>query len=127
MTEERPRDRLGRPLPVGAETDAPPVPSIDGLSDAEVWRLAASLMDEGLPFHAHEVCESRWRESAAHERDLWRALAQWGAARTHEARGNSVGAQRVAARALATLDGADSVPAGVDVAAVRADCRRLAG
>lgn len=127
MTQERARDRLGRPLPAGATSDSPPVPSIEGLSDAEVWRLAESLIDDALPFHAHEVCEARWRVCAPDQRTLWRGLAQWGAARTHEARGNSVGAQRVAARALATIGEATSPPTGIDVDAVSADCRRLAG
>lgn len=127
MTQERPRDRLGRPLPTGAASDSPPVPPIDGLGDSEVWQLAESLMQDGLPFHAHEVCEARWRECPPDQRALWRGLAQWGAARTHEARGNSVGAQRVAARALATLDEAGTPLTGVDLDAVRADCRRLAG
>jgi len=126
MTQDRPRDRLGRPLPADAASDTPPVPSVDGVSDGDVWRLAVSLMHEGLPFHAHEVCEARWRECAPDQRALWRGLAQWGAARTHEARGNDIGAQRVAARALATLGESAPPPPGVDLESVRADCRRLA-
>ncbi len=56
-----------------------------------------------MPFHAHEVFEQRWRTCPADERAAWRAAAQWGAAETHAARGNAVGAARLAERALETL------------------------
>lgn len=104
---ERPRDRAGRPLPWTApDTDrAPDVPDISDLSDSEVLRAAWSALDAGLPFHAHEMCEQRWRTCAPEDRGVWRALAQWGAAETHAARGNVEGARRLAARALDGLAG----------------------
>lgn len=127
MTADRPRDRLGRPLPRGADPSpaTPAVPSIAGLDDRAIWDLAVGFIDDGLPFHAHEVFEERWRTAAPADRDAWRALAQWGAALTHEARGNRVGAGRLAQRAQATLSGADSVPPVVDRARVLASCRAL--
>ena len=124
---DRPRDRLGRPLPRDADpTDAAePVPDVSGLTDEQAWDLGLDYLNRGLPFHAHEVFEQRWRTSADVHRGAWQALAQWGAALTHVARGNEVGARRVAERALRTLAGAEGLPAGIDVARVRASCRAL--
>lgn len=121
----RPRDRLGRPLPVDAPATerAPEVPSITGLTDAQVWQVAWDCLQEGLPFHAHEVCEERWRACAPEDRGLWRALAQWGAAETHAARGNPKGAMRLAERALDGL--ADRRDEDVPLAVVRERCRSL--
>jgi len=106
MTGDRPRDRLGRPLPRGSAPDpsVPPVPDTAGLTDEGVLALALTLVDGGLPFHAHEVCEERWRTCSSTNRDLWRALAQWGAAETHQARGNPEGARRLAERALIGIE-----------------------
>ncbi|MDO8307069.1 MAG: DUF309 domain-containing protein [Actinomycetota bacterium] len=128
MTAERPRDRLGRPLPSGGDpaTAVPPVLPGDAASDDAAWRSAMGYLSNGLPFHAHEVFELRWRLAEGSQRDAWRALAQWGAALTHEARGNGVGAQRLAGRALATLDGAVSLPPCIDEGLVRRSCLRLA-
>ena len=128
MTGERPRDRLGRPLPRGTAPDpsVPPVPDTSGLSDEDVLALALSLVDDGLPFHAHEVCEERWRVCEAGDRDLWRALAQWGAAETHAARGNDEGARRLAERALDGLVGCDATHAAISgIDRVIARCRSL--
>jgi hypothetical protein len=126
----RARDRLGRPLPAGApaDPDVPPVPDLTGASDPQVWAAAMALVDAGLPFHAHEVFEDRWRRAVAEGSPgavAWRALAQWGAALTHAARGNAVGASRLAERTLATLQDADQVPDAVDVARVRRTCTAL--
>ncbi len=129
MAEERRRDPLGRPLPHDAPStaDGPPVPEISTASDADVWALALDHIERGLPFHAHELFEQRWRTCPPDERDAWQALAQWGAALTHEARGNAVGARRLADRALQTLDAAAVEPAAIDAGLVRASCRRLSG
>lgn len=127
MTAQRPRDDLGRPLAwdVDPALASAPVPATDGLTDEQVWLLALDLLDRRAPFHAHEVLERRWRSAAAGDRDAWRALAQWGAALTHEARGNAVGARRLADRAVASLASAEHVPSCIDVAAVRESCARL--
>lgn len=126
---ERPRDRLGRPLAADADPAivAEPVPDVTGQSDDEVWTLAVALLGRGLPFHAHEVFEQRWRTCAREDRDAWRALAQWGAALTHEARHNPEGARRLAERALETLGSAAAVPACVDRESVQASCLALIG
>ena len=57
----------------------------------------------GLPFHAHEVFEERWRQCAGEQRCAWRSLAQWAAALTHAARGNTTGARSMAQRAAESL------------------------
>ena len=123
----RARDRLGRPLPTGAalDPDVPVVPDLTDAPDAQVWATALALIGDGLPFHAHEVFEDRWRlrvAEASPDVTAWRALAQWGAALTHEARGNTEGARRLAERTLATLGAAPVVPPAVDVTVVRASC-----
>lgn len=121
----RPRDRLGRPLPPGAEDAEPAVPADVAVSDEAAWSAATAYLDRGLPFHAHEACELRWRAAPASSRPVWRALAQWGAALTHEARGNRVGARRVAERALATLAEGGDVPRVIDLDLVRSSCAAL--
>ena len=111
---ERPRDRLGRPLPWDA-TGYPTVPIRADISSTDAIAEARAYLDEGLPFHAHEVLEMRWRCCPPDERDLWRTLAQAAAGVTHEARGNPVGAQRLHARASAALAAyAGPLPAGLD-------------
>lgn len=122
---DRARDRLGRPLPDGSPDAMAGIPVVDDLTDAQAWDLAVSYLDAGLPFHAHEVFEARWRTCPAPDRDAWRALAQWGAALTHAARGNTVGTARLAARTLQTLGAAASMPSCVDVPRVEESCRSL--
>jgi uncharacterized protein len=124
---ERPRDALGRPLPADADPRlvVPGVPDIAGITGEECWALACDYLGRGLPFHAHEVFELRWRAAPPEERVAWQALAQWGAALTHEARGNPEGARRLAARALAGLAQAKVVPECVDLPRVRRSCEHL--
>ena len=104
---ERPRDRLGRPLSAGADQSEafPSIPPRDTVLSEVAWAEAQEYVSLGLPFHAHEVFEQRWRSCPPEERDLWRALAQWGAALTHQARGNAKGAVQVADRAMKLLEG----------------------
>ncbi len=122
---ERPRDALGRPIAAGADGIVDGVGQHPRLSDDEAWSEATGYLDAGMPFHAHEVFELRWRSAPARTRVAWQALAQWGAALTHDARENPVGTANVARRALATLAGADQIPACVDVARVVASCEAL--
>lgn len=98
------RDRLGRPLVDGDPAAVPGVPDRMEIDAALAWREATSYLDQGLPFHAHEVLEQRWRCAPTTERLLWQGLAQWAAALTHEARGNATGARAVAERALRTIE-----------------------
>lgn len=123
MPDDRPRDRLGRPAQ--AEEAYPGIPDFTAASDEQAWSAALGYLDRSLPFHAHEVFETRWRTCPAADRPAWRALAQWGAALTHDARGNTVGARRLAQRTLDTLGSAPSVPGVVDVDRVRQSCLAL--
>lgn len=66
--------------------------------------MAEGYLRDGLPFHAHEVFEARWRCCPDDERSLWRALAQLGAGLTHHGRGNNVGADALLRRAIEGLE-----------------------
>jgi uncharacterized protein len=93
----RPRDALGRPLPrgsAGVPRQPEGVPRSPGATLAEAQRL----LDEGLPFHAHEVFEDAWKASAEPDRALWKGLAQLAVGLTHAARGNPTGAVRLLRR-----------------------------
>jgi hypothetical protein len=127
VTSERPRDRLGRPLPVDAAVDliVPGIGSITGLDDDQVWALALDYLDRGLPFHAHEVFEARWRVAAPDDRLAWQALAQWAAAVTHAERGNDEGARRLAERAASLMAEAPQIPECVDMEMVLQSCLML--
>jgi hypothetical protein len=97
---ERPRDRLGRPLPWDAQ-GYPGVEMRTSISTADAVREAQDYLRRGLPFHAHEVLEMRWRCCPESERPLWQGLAQAAAGMTHAARGNDIGAQRLRERGRA--------------------------
>ena len=99
---ERPRDRLGRPLPWDAE-GFPGVEQRAEISTGQTIAEARDYLDQGLPFHAHEVLEMRWRCCPAPERPLWQGLAQAAAGLTHAARGNEEGHRRLSERARVTI------------------------
>ncbi|QQS02959.1 MAG: DUF309 domain-containing protein [Austwickia sp.] len=99
--QARPRDALGRPLPYGAVGE-PPI-SEEPVPPDETVRAAQRLLSEGRPFAAHETYEVAWKHRPDRERDLWQGMAQWCAGYTHAARGNSVGAARLAERGRARL------------------------
>jgi len=123
----RPRDRYGRPLALDAPEHqiVAAVPARDEISSAMAWTEATSYLSQDLPFHAHEVFEQRWRCCPLSERDYWRALAQWGAALTHQARGNPKGSREVATRAIELLSGCEIVDP-VDAELVMASLKDLA-
>ena len=122
-----PRDRLGRPLRgEAAHHEAfPAVPERNFISGEQAWSEAHNYLDQGLPFHAHEVFEQRWRCSPDSERTLWKSLAQWGAALTHRARGNAFGAQKVGLRAQENLKLTTITPDYIDMELVRSSLREL--
>jgi hypothetical protein len=122
---ERPRDRLGRPLPFASDRGrhAPTVP-VAMRSPAETLRVATEYFNAGLPFHAHEVFEQQWRATSGPDRIGWRALAQFGAAVTQLLRGNDVGGNRLLERAaLGLSDSAGLETTGLDVAGLIRWCR----
>ena len=100
---ERPRDALGRPLPWG-EAGYPGVDQRDLISTRDAVAEARDYLARGLPFHAHEVLEMRWRCCPPVERPLWRGLAQAAAGHTHAARGNGIGAERLVERGRSSIE-----------------------
>src|SRR5215472_11775533 len=122
----RPRDALGRPLARDA-TGYPVLP--DGLDVTPAWALATAqqLIDDGRPFHAHEVLEAAWKNAEPGERDLWQGLAQLAVGLTHVLRGNATGAAALLRRGAARLVGYESTsPHGIDTAGLVAAANALA-
>ena len=115
---ERVRDRYGRPRYDGDPGGFPSVPERDFVTSADAWQEAIDYFAQDLPFHAHEVFEQRWRCCPVEERVLWQSLAQLAAAETHRARGNAVGAHRLALRAQEKFQQVAEVPDPVDLAYV---------
>ncbi|OUC93150.1 DUF309 domain-containing protein [Streptomyces swartbergensis] len=126
----RPRDGLGRPLPY----DAPGVarqPEGVVRTPEETVAEAQRLLDEGKPFHAHEVFEDAWKSGPEEERELWRGLAQLAVGLTHAARGNLTGGARLLRRGAGAAEewvsgSGRAQPYGIDVAAVAVWARELA-
>jgi hypothetical protein len=122
----RPRDALGRPLPRGAAGDER-IPDDLVLPPAESLSLAQRLLDDGRPFHAHEVLEASWKTAPAAERDLWQGLAQVAVGLTHARRGNARGAAALLRRGAGRVAGyAGTAPHGIDAAGVARAARELA-
>jgi uncharacterized protein len=122
----RPRDALGRPLPRGAP-GAERIPDDLALPPAGALTLAQRLLDEGRPFHAHEVLEASWKQAPPAERELWRGLAQVAVGLTHAQRGNGRGAVALLRRAaLRVGEYSGAAPYRIDAAGVALACTRLA-
>ncbi|MBF6223909.1 DUF309 domain-containing protein [Nocardia abscessus] len=98
----RPRDRLGRPLPLGS-TGVARIPDDLELPPQQTLTFAQQLLDDGLAFNAHEVLEAAWKNGPFAERMLWQALAQFAVGLTHIQRGNPKGARTLLARAVSRL------------------------
>ncbi len=112
----RPRDGLGRPLPYGSK-GVDRQPAGGPLSPEAALEQAQRLMDAGLPFHAHEVLEDRWKSAPEPERALWRGLAQLAVGLTHAGRGNTAGAAALLRRGAAGIEPyAREAPHRVDIA-----------
>ncbi|MFC6011870.1 DUF309 domain-containing protein [Nocardia lasii] len=123
---DRPRDRLGRPLPPGSVGVAR-IPDDLALTPQQTLAFAQQLLDDGLAFNAHEVLEAAWKNGAVAERMLWQGLAQYAVGLTHIQRGNAKGAATLLRRASERLG---SYPANaqhheVDLAGVIAHARGL--
>jgi hypothetical protein len=114
-------------LPYGAEG----VPrQAEGVSRSPEDTLteAQRLLDDGLPFHAHEVLEDAWKGAPDAERRLWQGLAQLAVGLTHAGRGNSSGAATLLRRGAARLGGyAAEPPHGIDVSGLMMWAGRTAG
>lgn len=122
----RPRDGLGRPLPYGTDgvrrqTEGVRRTVEDTLTEAQ------RLLDEGKPFHAHEVFEDAWKagdDEPDGREPLWQGLAQLAVGLTHAGRGNSAGGATLLRRGAANIAGGQTH--GVDVDGLRAWAEQLA-
>jgi len=104
------------------------VPGDLALSAGDSLVEAQRLLDEGRPFHAHEVLEAAWKAAPDSERDLWQGLAQLAVGLTHALRGNTAGATSVLRRAADHISGyADDPPYGIDVTGLLAWTTSLLG
>lgn len=101
MPDRHARDRFGRPVDADSPDAFPSVPERSDISADEAWAGAMAYLEVGLPFHAHEVFEQRWRCCPDGERAQWQAFARWCAALTQAARGNADSARSMA---LSILD-----------------------
>jgi hypothetical protein len=98
------------------------------LPPAEAVFLAQRLIDDGRPFHAHEVLEAAWKAAPADERALWKGLAQIAVGLTHARRGNARGAVTLLRRgASAVADCRGGQGTGQDPADPAAGGTRVAG
>ncbi|HEY2058119.1 MAG TPA: DUF309 domain-containing protein [Amycolatopsis sp.] len=122
----RPRDGLGRPLPYGADgVERQPEGVVR--TPEETLVEAQRLLDEGKPFHAHEVFEDAWKSTDGPERELWRGLAQLAVGLTHAARGNGAGAASLLERGAANIEPFRARPPhGVDVEGLQTWAQTLA-
>ncbi|WP_216215399.1 DUF309 domain-containing protein [Amycolatopsis aidingensis] len=123
----RPRDGLGRPLPYDAAGVERQPEGIER-SPADTVAEAQRLLNDGKPFHAHEVFEDAWKSGPAREEGLWRGLAQLAVGVTHAARGNTTGAASLLRRGADNIEPfAPEASYGIDVAGLCGWARALAG
>lgn len=124
----RPRDGLGRPLPYGTPGVTRQPEGVQRTPD-ETAADAQRLLDDGMPFHAHEVFEDQWKSTEVEsERELWKGLAQLAVGLTHAARGNVVGGARLLRRGAGYLEPyADRPPHDIDVVGLRTWAESEAG
>lgn len=122
----RPRDGLGRPLPRDASGVERQPEGVVRTPEQTVVE-AQQLLDDGKPFHAHEVFEDAWKSGPESERSLWRGMAQLAVGLTHAARGNTKGARSLLLRGSEAIQPfADDKPHGLDITALRRWAERLA-
>ena len=122
----RPRDQFGRPLRRDASGE-PPLPDGPALSPDAALDLAQELIDSGRAFQAHEVLEASWKAAPAHERELWKGLAQVAVGLTHAQRGNATGAVVLLRRGgQRVAEYAQSPPHRISAAAVARHATELA-
>lgn len=123
----RPRDASGRPLPYDS-AGVEGVPDDLALGPNETLEKAQSLLDEGRPFHAHEVLEGTWKAAPGHERDLWQGLAQLAVGLTHAQRGNANGSVALLHRGAERIEPyAGDPPYGIRARGLISSATELAG
>ncbi|MFN2479484.1 MAG: DUF309 domain-containing protein [Pseudonocardiaceae bacterium] len=122
----RPRDAQGRPLAHGAQ-GVDRVAEDVVLNPDDAVRQAQRLIDDGYPFHAHEVFEGLWKATSGEHRPMWQGLAQLAVGLTHAQRGNAKGAVALLRRGADGIDPyAGEPPHGLDIAGLAGCARALA-
>lgn len=126
---ERPRDRLGRPMPWDAEGELE-LEDFDSMSLEENHELARRHARAGRWFPAHEAWETAWKQARdTEEAEFFKGLSQMGAGYVHLLRGNAHGAatllRRAARRVGAYDDGTRGVPTVALAERLRADAEAV--
>jgi uncharacterized protein len=130
LKPERPRDRLGRPLPWTAENELT-LEDYDSLSLEENHRLGIEHFNAGRYFPAHEAWETAWKKARnTDDAEFFKGLSQLGAGYVHLFRGNRHGAITLLRRGAGRVGRYPSGHHGIDPEAVRkraeADADRIA-
>jgi uncharacterized protein len=113
---ERPRDRLGRPMPWGAEGELE-LEDFDAMSLEENHEAARRHARAGRWFPAHEAWETAWKQAReTEEAELFKGLSQMGAGYVHLLRGNAHGAATLLRRAARRIGSYDDGTRGVPTA-----------
>ncbi len=98
------------------------------LGPDEALAKAQRLLDDDLPFPAHDVLEAAWKASEGERRALWQGLAQLAVGLTHAQRGNAAGAESLLVRGAERIGPfAASAPHDVDVTGLVCWATALAG
>jgi len=123
---ERPRDRLGRPQPWGAESTLR-LEDFDALPLEENHRLGREHLNAGRYFPAHEAWETAWKQAReTDDAEFFKGLSQLGAGYTHLLRGNAHGAVRLLRRGAGRIGAYPKGHRGVDTQRVAAAAEALA-
>ena len=123
---ERPRDRLGRPQPWGAENTLD-LEDFDALPLEENDRLGREHLNAGRFFPAHEAWETAWKQARdTPDAEFYKGLSQLGAGYVHLLRGNAHGAAKLLRRGAGRVGGYPEGPRGVDTTGVAAAAEALA-
>jgi predicted metal-dependent hydrolase len=110
---ERPRDRLGRPLPWDADGELE-LEDFDALSLEQNHERGSEYARAGEWFPAHEAWETAWKQARdTDEAELFKGLSQMGAGYVHLLRGNAHGATTLLRRAARRVSGYEDGTRGV--------------
>jgi hypothetical protein len=110
---ERPRDRLGRPLPWDADSELQ-LEDFDSLGLDQNHELARAHARAGRWFPAHEAWETAWKQARdTEDAELFKGLSQMGAGYVHLFRGNPHGAATLLRRAARRIGGYEDGRRGI--------------
>jgi hypothetical protein len=122
---ERPRDRLGRPLPWDAEAELR-LPNFDAMSLEDNHRAAIAYVREGGWFGAHEAWETAWKQArGTGDEEFFKGLSQMGAGYVHLLRGNPHGTKKLLERAAGRIGAYPDGHRGLATAAIVAHLRSV--